>query len=224
MELKKTTDANLENKRIVFTSIGLVLASALVLMAFTYNQVLDSTIAQEDDKKKLQDELVFEIPVQEEPPQEEIQETQAPPPIIEEIEIVEDDEEVEEIDFTQMEEEVTDLPDDTELAIEEEPITEFAEVEPSFPGGETAMMEWIQKTVEYPALAVEMGEQGIVYVQFVVNKNGSIEQAKIVRGVSDALDAEAVRVVSKMPSWTPGEQAGKKVRCRFTLPIHFRLS
>jgi protein TonB len=123
-----------------------------------------------------------------------------------------------------MEEEITTVPDDTELEIEEEPITEFAEVEPSFPGGEAAMMEWIQKTVEYPSLAVEMGEQGIVYVQFVVNKNGSIEQAKVVRGVSDALDAEAVKVVSKMPPWTPGEQAGKKVRCRFTLPIHFRLS
>jgi len=99
----------------------------------------------------------------------------------------------------------------------------FAEVEPTFPGGESAMMTWIQEHIEYPQLAVEMGEQGIVYVQFVVNKDGSIEKVKIMRGVSDALDDEAKRVVKRMPKWTPGEQAGKKVRVRYTLPIHFRL-
>ena len=85
------------------------------------------------------------------------------------------------------------------------------------------MMTWIQKHIEYPQLAIEMGEQGIVYVQFVVNKDGSIEQVKVMRGVSDALDDEAKRVVKRMPKWTPGEQAGKKVRVRYTLPIHFRL-
>ena len=102
-------------------------------------------------------------------------------------------------------------------------VHDFAEVEPAFPGGEAAMAQWLNDNIEYPQLSVEMGEQGIVYVQFVVNKDGSIEQVRIVRGVSDALDDEAKRVVKKMPKWSPGEQAGKPVRVRFTLPIHFRL-
>ncbi len=222
MELKKSSEANLEDKRIVFRVLGLVIAAAVILMAFTYNQVVDETIAQAEDENKLADELVFEIPVTEEPP-EEVQETEAPPPVIEEIEIVEDDEEVEELDFSSLDEEVEEVPDDTPLEIAEEPISDFAEIEPTFPGGEAAMTLWIQEHVVYPQLAIEMGEQGTVYVQFVVNTNGSIEQTKIARGISDALDEEAINVVKKMPAWTPGEQAGKKVRCRFTLPINFKL-
>ncbi len=222
MELKKSKEANLEDKRIAFFFVGLVMVSAVVLMGFIYESadIPEAEAVDEDDG--LGDELVFEIPPEEEIPEEE-PETAPPPPIIEDIEIVEDDEEVEEVDFSSMDEEIDEVPDDEPNDIVEEPIVDFAEIEPSFPGGETAMMEWIQKHIEYPQLAVEMGEQGIVYCQFVVNKNGSIEQVKIVRGVSDALDDEAKKVVKKMPKWTPGEQAGKKVRCRFTLPIHFRL-
>ena len=223
MELKKSNEANLENKKFVFFSVGLVMVSAVVLMAFTYNAAQDNTVAALDEDDGLGDELVFELPPEEEIPEEEPPETAPPPPVIEEIEIVEDDEEVEEIDFSAMDEEVEEVPDDEPAEIVAEPIADFAEVEPAFPGGEGAMMQWIQEHIEYPQLAVEMGEQGIVYVQFVVNKDGSIEQVKIMRGVSDALDDEAVKVVKKMPKWTPGEQAGKKVRCRFTLPIHFRL-
>jgi len=222
MELKKSKEANLEDKRIVFFFVGLVMVSAVVLMGFVYEKAVipEKIVVQEDEG--LGEELVFDIP-EEEPEIEEEPETAPPPPVIEEIEIVEDDEEVEDIDFSAMDEEIEEVPDDEPEEIEEEPIADFAEVEPAFPGGEGAMMEWIQKNIEYPQLAVEMGEQGIVYVQFVVNRDGSIEQVKIVRGVSDALDDEAKKVVKRMPKWTPGEQAGKKVRCRFTLPIHFRL-
>ena len=84
-----------------------------------------------------------------------------------------------------------------------------SQIYPSFPGGEAAMGEWIRNAIDYPPMSVEMGEQGTVYVQFVVNKDGSIEKVKIVRGVSDELDDEAKRVVRKMPKWTPGQQAGK---------------
>ena len=222
MELKKSKEANLEDKRIVFFFVGLVMVSAVVLMGFVYEKAIipEKQIVEKDDG--LGDELVFEIPPEEEIPEEE-PETAPPPPVIEEIEIVEDDEEVEDIDFSAMDEEIEEVPDDEPDEIVAEPIADFAEVEPTFPGGESAMMEWIQKNIEYPQLAVEMGEQGIVYCQFVVNRDGSIEQVKIVRGVSDALDDEAKKVVKRMPKWTPGEQAGKKVRCRFTLPIHFRL-
>lgn len=222
MELKKSKEANLENKKAGFFFVGLVMISALVLMAFEYEKftAAEKVIVQEDNS--MEDELVFEIPPEEEIPEEE-PEVAPPPPVIEEIEVVEDDEEVEELDLSAMEEEVEEVPDEEEPEIVEEAIVDFAEVEPSFPGGESAMAEWINEHIEYPQLAIEMGEQGIVYVQFVVNTNGSIEQVKIRRGVSDALDAEAKRVVKKMPRWVPGEQAGKPVRVRFTLPVHFRL-
>lgn len=222
MELKKSKEANLEDKRVVFFFVGLVMISAVVLMGFVYENAVipEKEIVEQDDG--LGEELVYDIP-EEEPPPEEEPETAPPPPVIEEIEIVEDDEEVEDIDFSAMDEEIDEVPDEEPVEIEAEPIADFAEIEPAFPGGESAMMEWIRDNINYPTMAVEMGEQGIVYVQFVVNKDGSIEQVKVVRGVSDSLDDEAKKVVKRMPKWTPGEQAGKKVRCRFTLPIHFRL-
>ncbi len=222
MEQKKSKEANLESKKAGFFFVGLVMISAIVGMAFEYEKfTAEDQIAQKEDDS-MQEELVFDIPPEEEIPEEE-PEVAPPPPVIEEIEVVEDDEEVEELDLSSIDEEIEEAPEEEEVEIVEEKIVDFAEVEPSFPGGEAAMVEWINKNVEYPQLAIELGEQGIVYVQFVVNKNGSIEQTKVLRGVSDALDAEARRVVRKMPKWIPGEQAGKKVRVRFTLPVHFRL-
>ena len=108
--------------------------------------------------------------------------------------------------------------------LEEEEIFDFCEVEPSFPGGSQAMMEFISMNVEYPAESMQKEEQGVVYVQFVVGTTGELEQIVVRRGVSKLLDAEAVRVISKMPNWIPGEQNGKPIKVRFTLPIHFRLT
>jgi TonB family protein len=98
-----------------------------------------------------------------------------------------------------------------------------AETEPSFPGGEAAMMQWVQNNIEYPVEAVENGEQGIVYVQFVINRDGTIGQIKTVRGVSDVLDEESERLIKSMPLWIPGKQHNRFVRCKFTFPIHYRL-
>lgn len=223
MELKKSKEANLENKVWVFRFLGLIMIASIVLMAFTFKVAdPDDYVAQNEDDG-MGEELVFDLEIPEEEPPE-VEEQEVPPPIIEDVVEVEDDVEIEEMDFDDaldIEEPppMYDEPDE----IEEEPVIDFAEVEPEFPGGEGAMMQWIQENIEYPQLAVEMGEQGIVYVQFVVNKDGSIEQVKVMRGVSDSLDDEAKRVVRKMPKWKPGEQAGKKVRVRYTLPIHFRL-
>ena len=222
MELKKSKEANLENKVWVFRSLGLIMIASIVLMAFTFVVADPDEYVEQKQDKGIGEELVFDLEIPEEEPPEEIEQA-PPPPVIEDVVEVEDDEEIEEIDLGNLEIEeappVYEEPDE----IVEEPVIDFAEVEPTFPGGEGAMMTWIQENIEYPQLAVEMGEQGIVYVQFVVNKDGSIEQVKIMRGVSDSLDEEAKRVVRRMPKWTPGEQAGKKVRVRYTLPIHFRV-
>ena len=224
MEVKKSNEADLEKKKFVFLATGLVMASALVLMAFTVTSAdIKEKVAETDDRNRVQEEFVFEIPPEQpEPPQE--QEVAPPPPDLEEIDIKDDEEEIEELDLTKFEEEKEPEEKKEEVKIVEEPIADFAEVEPAFPGGDAAMAQFIQKNVVYPELAKEMGEQGTVYVQFVVNSNGSIQDVVVIKSVSDLLDKEAIRVVKKMPAWSPGEQAGKKVRVRFTLPINFKIA
>lgn len=102
-------------------------------------------------------------------------------------------------------------------------IVDFAEEEPHFPGGESAMIKFINENIDYPLEARANGEQGIVYIQFVVRKTGELTDVKIMKGVSVLLDAEAEKVVKAMPKWMPGVQKGKKVSCRYTLPISFVL-
>lgn len=105
----------------------------------------------------------------------------------------------------------------------EDDVYDMPEIEPRFPGGDEAMAKWIQQNVSYPNEAMEMGEQGMVYVKFIVDKDGSVVNAEVRKGVSESLDNEALRVVKMMPKWIPGEQDGKKVRVSFTLPISFKL-
>ena len=94
---------------------------------------------------------------------------------------------------------------------------------PQFPGGTTAMMEYLSKSVRYPEEAHKNGIQGRVIITFVVESDGSITEAHIVRSVNPLLDAEALRVVNAMPNWTPGMQNGEPVRVKYTLPITFKL-
>ena len=94
---------------------------------------------------------------------------------------------------------------------------------PEFPGGERALLRWLNKNVKYPALAAENGISGRVTVQFVVDSQGAISQIKILGGIGGGCDEEAIRVVSSMPKWKPGKQGGRPVRVYFVLPIKFTL-
>lgn len=105
-----------------------------------------------------------------------------------------------------------------------EEIFNLVDVPPEYPGGFENMMVFIQKNFEYPAICREMGDQGTVYVQFIVEKDGSISNVKVVKGVVEELDAESIRVVKMMPKWSPGMMKGRPVRARFTLPIRCKLS
>lgn len=105
-----------------------------------------------------------------------------------------------------------------------EQIFTAVEQKPQFPGGEAALMKWLKANIQYPVEAQEEGAQGRVVVQFVIEKDGSIGQAKIARGRHPALDAEAVRLVKSLPKFTPGKTNGQAVRCWFTLPINFKLT
>lgn len=100
---------------------------------------------------------------------------------------------------------------------------ELNDQEPTFPGGNQALQIFFRDNLQYPESAIKNGEAGRVFVQFTVEVDGTLSDVKIVRGVSEALDAEALRLVKKMPTWEPGESKGTKVRVRYNLPINFRL-
>ncbi|WP_298455796.1 energy transducer TonB [uncultured Prevotella sp.] len=106
---------------------------------------------------------------------------------------------------------------------EENKVFDVVEEQPSFPGGQGALMAWLRDNIKYPVVAAENGIEGKVIVQFVVGKNGSISNVKVVKSIDPSLDREAVRVVSSMPSWTPGKQNGTSVNVRYTLPVTFKL-
>lgn len=101
-------------------------------------------------------------------------------------------------------------------------IFEVVEQNPRFPGGDSALMEWLANNLQYPTKALNNGVQGRVIVQFVINKDGMVVNPSVLRSVDPELDAEAIRVISAMPKWKPGMQRGKAVRVRFSLPITFR--
>ena len=102
-------------------------------------------------------------------------------------------------------------------------VFDVVEVQPSFPGGVSALMAWLGENIQYPKVAEENGIQGRVVVSFVVEKDGSVSDVKVTRGVDPSLDKEALRVVSSMPNWNPGMQDGEPVRVKYNLPLTFKL-
>ena len=94
---------------------------------------------------------------------------------------------------------------------------------PEYPGGLPELMKYISMNVHYPEAAMKTGTQGRVVVQFIIEEDGTVSDARVVQRVSDELDAEALRVVSAMPKWTPGRQKGQPVRVKYTMPVTFRL-
>ena len=106
---------------------------------------------------------------------------------------------------------------------EESKVFDVVEQMPSFPGGNGALLEYLASHVKYPVVAQENGVQGRVIVSFVVEKDGSITDVRVVRSVDPSLDREAARVVSSMPRWTPGKQNGSAVRVKYNVPVSFRL-
>lgn len=227
MEIKKSPKADLEGRKSTWLLVGYVIVLSFMFVAFEWTErdiKIDTSQAVVD--------LVFEeeiVPITEQPEQV------APPPpeapaIAETLTIVEDDADVQETAIASTEElnqavEIKYVP----VAVEEEEpdeqtIFEVVENMPEFPnGGMAGLMQYLSKNIKYPTIAQENGTQGRVTVQFVVNKDGGIVDAKVLRGVDPYLDKEAVRVIMGMPKWKPGMQRGKPVRVKYTVPVMFRL-
>ena len=111
----------------------------------------------------------------------------------------------------------------TVVAQKNQQVFDVVEKMPEYPGGQAALFEYLSKNVKYPADAEKQKIEGRVLVTFVVNTDGSITDIEVVKKAFPSLDAEAVRVISGMPKWTPGEQKGQKVRVKYTVPLNFRL-
>ncbi len=221
METKKSKDANLENKKFVFFALGLVMVSSLVLMGFKYESADICAGKNLTNNDGLEEEFVYELPeiieeiIEKEP-------KASLPPIIIDIVVVEDEDDIQEYDLSSIGEDIEEIedPEIDDCNDCDEEIYEVPAVDPHFPGGEGSMGKFIRDNIQFTSFDVEVSDGGMVYVQFVVNIDGSIEQINVPQGLSDGINESAMNVVRQMPKWIPGEQAGKKVRCRMTLPIN----
>ena len=102
-------------------------------------------------------------------------------------------------------------------------VYDFVEEMPSYPGGDAAMMAYLQRKINYPTIARETNVQGTVYLSFIVDKQGAITDVKVKRGIGAGCEEEAIRVIKSMPSWTPGKSNGRPVFVNYVLPITFSL-
>jgi protein TonB len=225
MDQKKSQKADLENKKVIFRQIGLIIALAVMLFAFEYKSY-DKEIVDLGTRE------VVDIPEEIIPITEQKVKPPPPPPPkqVVKINVVEDDVEVEdEIDIDVEADENTEIEEYIPIEVEEEESAEeqqiFMVVEsmPAFPGGEVELHRYLAENIKYPQMAKESGIQGRVFVTFVVEKNGSVTDVKVLRGIGGGCDEEAIRVVKNMPKWTPGKQRGKPVRVQFNLPVKFTL-
>ena len=227
METKKTPKANLENKRPTWLLVGYVTVLAFMFVAFEWTRDVRVDTSGRITENVFEQDM--EIPLTRQP-----EVTPPPPPQVTPINdvltIIDDDDTAEETNFASSEETGEDVvikhipvTVDEEVVVEDD-IFVIVEEKPQFPdGGTVGLLQYLGKNIKYPTIPQENGTQGRVTVQFVVNKDGSIVDVKVIRGVDPYLDKEAVRVISTMPKWIPGKQRGVPVRCKFTVPVTFKL-
>ena len=228
MEIKKTPKADLENRRTLYTEIGLVVALLVVWGAFSYSTKEKAVASLGEDTQVVEVEDMVPITQETPPPPPE---TPKIPVLSDQIDIVEDDIKVDD-NFMSLEDdanlgvEIMDYVEEVkEEVVEEEAIPfQLVEEKPSFNGGDAnEFSKWVNTKLQYPEIAKENGVQGRVTLQFTVNPDGSVSNVKVLRGVDSSLDKEAVRVVSMSPKWKPGKQRDRAVKVTYTFPVIFQL-
>ena len=209
----------------MFMQIGMIISLLIAWLAFEHKSY---------DKREIDPSLLNrEVTIDEEMVEITKQDEQKPQPMevpkqTTQLEIVQDDVEVEDIEINAEVEqnEVIEeyiAPEVVEDDVVEQEIFKIVEEMPAFPGGEAKLMEYVAKNVKYPQIARETGVQGRVYVNFVVEPDGSVSNVSVLRGIGGGCDEEAIRVVKSMPKWKPGKQRGKAVRVSYMLPVNFKL-
>ena len=228
MEIKKSEKANLENKKLLFLELGLIVSLGITLIAFEWTSTETNVSTLEAEAEVVLEEEIIPI----------TQETPPPPPaapkfpvLSDQIDIVDDDIEVDDEMFMNLEDdaslgvEIMDYVEVEEEVVEEEAIPfQLVEEKPSFQGGDANQFsKWVNSRLEYPEIAKENGVQGRVTLQFTVEKDGTVTKVRVLRGVDPSLDKEAVRVVSMSPKWKPGKQRDRAVPVTYTFPVIFQL-
>ena len=228
MEIKKSEKANLENKKLLFVEIGLVVSLLITLLALEWTSSETEVSVLEDTTQVITEEEIIPI----------TQETPPPPPsapkipiLSDQIDIVDDEIKVDDDMFMNLEDdsnlgvEIIDYVEVEEEVVEEEAIPfQLVEEKPSFQGGDANQFsKWVNSRLVYPEIAKENGVQGRVTLQFTVEKDGTVTKVKVLRGVDPSLDKEAVRVVSMSPKWKPGKQRDRAVAVTYTFPVQFAL-
>ena len=228
MEIKKSEKASLENKKLLFVEIGLVISLAITFFAFEWTSKETKVSTLEDTAEVVLEEEIIPI----------TQETPPPPPaapkipvLSDQIDIVDDEIELDDDMFMNLEDdaslgvEIMDYVEVEEEVVEEEAIPfQLVEEKPSFQGGDANQFsKWVNQRLVYPEIAKENGVEGRVTLQFTVEKDGTVTKVKVLRGVDPSLDKEAVRVVSMSPKWKPGKQRDRAVPVTYTFPVIFQL-
>lgn len=222
MKKRKTESANLENKRKVFLEIGFIITLIAVLIALEWKSYADYSLNPVYKSNNKMDEIIspLQLKKQEVVPKK--------PRSFMALNIVENDEvdNIIEIDVDTDEDE--DIGIWVPEVVEETPIDEVipyfkVEVKPEFPGGETAMLQFVANNFKVPRVDLEQGVSGTIYVSFTIDKTGAVTNIRIARGIASASDMEALRVVSMMPRWSPGRQVTQNVSVDFNLPIKIKL-
>ena len=227
MEIKKSPKADLERMKSTFFLIGLVITLVIVWRVFeyrNYDKPADDYVSVNNNIEM--EEMMIQTKQPEVKPQ-----IQAPKPQVTKIEVVDNETEIEEeieVNADVSLDEVLDdfdydTPEIEEEEIEEEEVFLSVEENPEFPGGPAKLLEYVQKNLKYPMQARESDIQGKVFVGFVVEKDGSITNVQVLRGIGGGCDEEAIRVVQSLPKFKPGKQRGNPVRVAYTLPIVFKL-
>lgn len=219
MEIKKSSKANNEILRFPIALMAFLFVGGIVLASFTYQTSLETDLLAVSEVNSTEIEYVLEEAPVKEP--ETTDEPEVTPPPTSKIIIIppKTDPPKSKVHI------ILPKPPDERVAppvIIPQPI-DFPDVEAKFPGGAAELQKWIFANVEYPEKSIILEDQGSVYLSFVVETDGTITGVKVVKKATKELDREAKRVTKKMPKWTPGEVAGKRVRTRCNLPIVFTL-
>ncbi len=229
MEIKKSPKADLEKGKTMNVLMGMIVGLAVMFVGFEWSS-REITIAQDEGVADVIAEEEVEITRQENAPP-----PPPPPPapaVAEVLTVVEDDVQLDDVDILSSEDDAStaQVQTYTPPAVVEEEEEESAqqiftvvEEMPEFPGGQGALLQYLSKSIKYPVIAQENGIQGRVSCSFVVEKDGSVTDVQVLRGVDPSLDKEAIRVITAMPKWKPGKQRGKPVRVKYTVPVTFRL-
>ena len=221
MKSRKTAKADLENKVAVYFEIGLVLALAVVYLAFNTRSYKKQSV--EIQQPKAQQTIQENVPVTVQK-----ENLPLPPKEVTQLHIVNNNRNIDENIDIDMNATPNTPVKNYNLTREEPEVADklpFQIVEdmPHFPGGEAALMRYLSAHIHYPALAKESNIQGTVFIKFVVESDGSIARVEVIRGIGGGCDREAIRVVKSMPKWIPGKQRGKPVAVFFNLPVKFTL-